>query len=96
MAVKTKDWWIYQERNVESPWALHLTVKKDGRSIRCEGELFADWVPCDTHKFVLDLIPLNSLKSALYKALRDFGVEMDEQDQMQIDYEVRLIKESFK
>lgn len=96
MVVKTKDWWIYQERKTESPWALHLIIKKDKRSVRCEGELFAEWVSCDSHKFVFHLLPLNSLKDYLQKVMNSYGIVMDEQDQMQIDYEVKLIKESFR
>lgn len=93
---KVKDWWIYQERKTDEPWALHLVVQKDGRSIRCKGELFAEWVSSDSHKFVFDLVPLSSLDSVLEKTMAMLGQDHTEQDRMQIDYEIKLIKESFR
>lgn len=97
--VKTKDWWIYQDHKTKEPWVLHLVVKKDGRSLRCEGELFAEWISNDSndsHSFLFHLVPLSSLKGYLIGVMGGFGHGMTEQDQMQIDYECELIKESFK
>lgn len=97
--MKSKEWWIYQKREVESPWAIHMYVQKHYRSIRADTELFADWIPAESKRLVLgnmSIVRPEHWMEVISTVLTTLDHPPDDQDLKQLAIEIDELKLSFK
>jgi len=58
--MKRRERWIWQERKVDSSWALHVTAHKERRKIRADCELYADWLSPPSKLFRIMNVPITN------------------------------------
>lgn len=93
---KTKNWWIYQQRNVPDKWAMHLTARKERRNLKVDVELYADYFYNGTFKIIgMDLSNINDWLSRINKVLSYYGKSFNDTDINQIKEEINNLKASF-
>lgn len=96
--MKEHSWWIYQERKVEEPWAIHVTARKSQRRIRADTEIYADWLPTPSKRMLLhdtSIVQSRTWLSEVGKILAAYGHPLQERDVGQLEQELRELKESF-
>lgn len=93
---RVKDFWIYQERRKSVPWAIHIFATKEGRSIRCDFDLFAEWLPNKSKKVTVKDIALYNVAKWVQDICEKFSVEFTVQDAAQIEHDLKLLKQDMK
>lgn len=97
--MKRRERWIWQERKVDSSWALHVTARKERRKIRADCELYADWLSPPSKVFrITDVSIVNpiTLIRDCVKVCDAYGHSLNENDIDQIRNELQELQESFK
>lgn len=98
--MKRKEWWIYQERKEEVPWAVHVDAVKDGRKVTATFEVFAEWINNKSKRMVFQDVPItngaSSFLLAFHRLADSRGHPLTDADEMQVKYEIKMLKESFK
>ena len=96
--MKRHERWIWQERKVDSPWALHVTARKERRKIRADCELYADWLSPPSKLFrIMDVSivnPITVIRNCV-KICGTYGHSLNESDIDQIRKELQELRESF-
>lgn len=87
---------IYQQAQVEEPWALSFEVTKEQRTWRANAELMADWVPNRSKVFRFAETNLSASVKAIAATCKALGHEMTQADLDQIQNELDYFKKSFK
>lgn len=93
---RVKDYWIYQERRKAVPWALHIFASKEGRSTKCDFDLYAEWVNSKSHKITVKDVALHNVCKLVRELCEKHNIEFTMQDATQIDNEVRFLKNDLK
>lgn len=93
---RVKDFWIYQERRKSVPWALHIFATKEGRSIRCDFDLFSEWLPNKSKKVTVKDVALYNVAKWVQDICEKFSVEFTIQDATQIEHDLKLLKQDMK
>lgn len=93
---RVKDYWIYQERRKAIPWALHIFATKEGRSTRCDFDMYAEWIRNKSHKITVKDVSLHNVSRWVHDICADFGMVFTVEDATQIDNELRLLKQDLK
>lgn len=93
---RVHDFWIYQERKVKTPWGVHLFVTKEGRSYKCDFDLYGEFIPNKSHKFTVKDVALYNVARWVMKLCTDCNVSFDLQDATQLDNEIKFFKENLK
>ena len=96
--MKEKSWWVYQDRKVTEPWAIHLTARKERRRIRADTEIYADWLPTKSRRMLLYDVPIAQSRTWLGevgKILAAYGHLLTERDVGQLERELDELKKSF-
>ena len=93
---RVKDYWIYQQRRRAVPWALHIFATKEGRSIRCDFDMYAEFINNKSHKITVKDIALHNLARWVDDLCADYGVTFTLEDETQIDSELQLLKQDLK
>lgn len=98
--MKELEWWIYQSRKVDDPWAMHLTAWKDGRRIRASTEVYADFFHDVPSKRMLigkrSIVSLDGWLNDVQQILTAYGHELTEADVNQLIEEISELKRQFK
>lgn len=98
--MKELEWWIYQSRKVDDPWAIHMTAWKDGRRIRASTEIYGDFFADVPSKRMLigmrSIVNLDSWLGDVRQILRAYGRELTDADRNQLIEEVSELKKQFK
>lgn len=96
--MKEQSWWIYQERKVAEPWAIHLKATKSQRRIRADTEIYADWLPTKSKRMLLhdtSIVQSRTWLGEVGKILAAYGHPLMERDVEQLEQELKELKESF-
>lgn len=96
--MKEQSWWIYQERKVKEPWAIHLKATKSQRRIHVDTEIYADWIPTQSKRMLLyDASIAQSMAwlGEVGKILAAYGHPLTERDVRQLERELDELKKSF-
>ena len=93
---RVKDFWIYQERRKSVPWAIHIFATKEGRSIRCDFDLLAEWLPNKSKKITVKDIALYNVAKRVQHICEKCNVEFTVQDAAQIEHDLKLLKQDMK
>lgn len=97
--MKEREWWIYQKRGCDSPWAIHMFVRKRYRSIRTNTEIYADWIPSESKRVVvgeMSIVQPGKWIDTIGEVLTHLDHPLDDADKEQLENEIREIKLSFK
>ena len=97
--MKEREWWIYQKRTCDSPWAIHMFVRKRYKSIRADAEIYADWIPAESKRVVvgdMSIVQPEKWIDTIGEILTRLDHPLDEGDRGQLENEIREIKLSFK
>lgn len=98
--MKKKDYWIYQTRKEKEPWCIHMFATKDGRKIRADFEIYAEWIDNESHKIdVKDVSIVNNTQEAFLGSFRLIasrrGHQLTKGDETQIRTEINELKREF-
>ena len=93
---RVKDFWIYQERRKSVPWAIHIFATKEGRSVRCDFDLFAEWLPIKSKKVTVKDVALYNVAKWVQDICEKFSVDFTIQDATQIEHDLKLLKQDMK
>ena len=96
--MKEQSWWIYQERKVEEPWAIHLTARKERRRIRADTEIYADWLNIPSKRLIIgdmSIVQASSWIEAIGRILAVYDHPLDGTDRQQLEEALKDLKESF-
>lgn len=96
--MKEKTWWIYQGRNVPDPWAIHLTARKERRSIRAGTEIYADWFTNPNKRFLIgdmSIIQTTNWIDTIGHVLAAYNHPLTECDREQLEWNLRELKKNF-
>lgn len=96
--MKEQSWWIYQDRNVSEPWAIHLTARKERRRIRADTEIYADWLNTSSKRFLINdmsIVQTSSWIDTVARILATYDHPLNGHDREQLEQELRELKQSF-
>lgn len=96
--MKEQSWWIYQERKVKEPWAIHLKATKSQRRIHVNTEIYADWLPTESRRMLLYDVSIAQSRTWLGEVgriLAAYGHPLTERDVGQLERELDELKKSF-
>lgn len=93
---RVKDYWIYQQRRKAIPWAVHIFATKDGRKLRCDFDMYAEWIPTDSNKITVEDCSLHSVAGHIAKLCKKFGQEFTPDDQRDIDENIEILKNDLR
>ena len=94
---KVQSWWIYQGRRVTEPWTIHVFCTKEGRKIRCDFDLFAEWIPNKSRRLTARDIPTSErFIQQVQDICVSLGVEFTESDAQTIREELTEMLKQFK
>lgn len=71
------DIWIYQERDVKEPWALHLWLINNGT---IDISVYAEWLPHGSKRMLGVKATFDELIDALTDLLGDYGQILENED----------------
>lgn len=97
--MKEKSWWIYQDRKVDEPWALHVTARKDRRRIRGDTEVYAEWIRTPSKSMLIadtTLVALDTWLESIGYIMDKFGHPLTVTDIDQLKSEIAMLKQSFE
>lgn len=85
---RTREFWLYQRRNVQEPWAIQAIVEFDRRkkmpySYRWNVIIYADWIPYshqDSSIFNRTFDSGEEFASVVHEVLAKYGHELDDED----------------
>lgn len=96
--MKEQSWWIYQDRGVPEPWAIHLTARKERRRIRADTEIYADWLNTPSKRFLINdmsIVQTSSWIDTVARILATYDHPLNGHDREQLEQELRELKQSF-
>ena len=96
--MKEQSWWIYQERKVKEPWAIHLKATKLQRRIYVNTEIYADWIPTKSKRMLLcdvSIVQSRTWLCEVGKILAAYKHPLTERDAGQLERELDELKKSF-
>lgn len=96
--MKEKSWWVYQDRKVTEPWAIHLTARKERRRIRADTEIYADWLNIPSKRLIIgdmSIVQASSWIETIGRILAVYDHPLDGTDRQQLEEELKDLKESF-
>lgn len=96
--MQVRVWWIYQNRKVDEPWVLHITAKKEGRRIRADCEIYADWLMTPSKRYLISdvsIVRSSALIGYIASICKRHGHDLTNDDDRQIRQELRDLKASF-
>ena len=96
--MKEKSWWIYQDKDSPDPWAIHLTARKERRSVRASTEIYADWFTSPSKSFLIG--ELSIVQAAVWidtiaGILSIYDHPLTEGDREHLEQSLKELKESF-
>lgn len=96
--MKEQTRWIYQGRNVPDPWAIHLTARKERRSIRADTEIYADWFTNQSKRFLIgdmSIVQTASWIDTIGRVLAAYNHPLTECDREQLQWNLKELKKNF-
>ena len=96
--MKEQSWWIYQDRKVPDPWAIHLTARKERRRIRADTEIYADWFTNPNKSFLISdmsIVQSANWVDTVARILATYDHPLNDRDREQLLSELKELKESF-
>lgn len=96
--MKEKSWWIYQGEDSPDPWAIHLTARKERRSIRASTEIYADWFATPSRRFLIgdmSIVQAACWIDVIGRILSSYGHPITEGDREHLEQSLKELKESF-
>jgi hypothetical protein len=96
--MKEQSWWIYQDRKVPDPWAIHLTARKERRRIRADTEIYADWFINPNKRFLISdisIVQSANWVDTVARILATYDHPLNGHDREQLLSELKELKESF-
>lgn len=97
--MKEKSMWIYQERNVSEPWAIHLSARKERRRIWANTEIYTDWPDVPGKRLLISemsIVDAGKWIDTVGYFLDIYGHPLDNRDREQLRRELKELKESFQ
>lgn len=96
--MKEKSWWVYQDRKVTEPWAIHLTARKERRRIRADTEIYADWLNTSSKRLIIgdmSIVQASSWIDEIGRILAVYDHPLNGADREQLEQALKDLKESF-
>lgn len=96
--MKEQTRWIYQGRNVPDPWAIHLTARKERRSIRADTEIYADWFTNQSKRLLIgdmSIVQAASWIDTIGRVLAAYNHPLTECDREQLQWNLKELKKNF-
>lgn len=90
--------WIYQQREVNEPWAIRVCMRKTQRLIEVVSDIYADYLPTKNKSISVPNVYINQNITYIYKVgniLTAYEHPLDEDDIALLDKELTSLKESF-
>lgn len=93
---RVKDFWIYQQRRKSVPWAVHIFATKEGRTITCDFDIFAEWIPCDSKRMTVESVSIHRVGDYIRDICEKYDQDYTVQDASQVEYELKILKNDLK
>lgn len=78
------------------PWALHIFATKEGRNVRCDFDMFAEWIPNKSKQFTFENVQLHHIAKWVQDTCMKCNIEFTAKDAAEIEYNLKLLKQDLK
>lgn len=96
--MKVKEYWVYQDREVDEPWAIYIVARKHYRKIRADTVIYSDLIGNESKS--LEIKDISIVSSSMWineidRILKAIGMPLDESDINQLKDSLEAVKRSF-